>query len=192
VALYCNEQYETFRDPATGQKTKDFSWKGLSLENKYMVLNPATKPVGLSLYLEPTYDGEDMELEQKIILGQRHGDWKWALNFTHATEWEHHFTEVKGEIEISAGLARALGKNWSIGIESRWHNNLPEYEEWADSALYLGPVLNYRHERWWATLTVMPQIWGENFHPENPDRNSSLDLKSHERWNSRLIVGVSF
>lgn len=192
VALYCNEQYETFRDPATGQTTKDFSWKGLSLENKYMVLNPATKPVGLSLYLEPTYDGEDMELEQKIILGQRHGDWKWALNLTHATEWEHHFTETEGEIEISAGLAYSLTKNWTIGIEARNHNELPEYEKWENSALYIGPVVNYRNEHFWATLTVMPQVWGETFHGENPDGNRHLELEGHERWNTRLIVGFSF
>ncbi len=192
ASLYVNEQYETFRDPATHKTTKDFSWTGLSLENKYMVLNPATKPVGLSLYLEPTYDGENFELEQKIILGQRHGDWKWALNLTHATEWEDDFRETEGEIEISAGLSYSITKHWSIGLEARNHNELPEYEKWENSALYIGPVINYRHEKWWATLTVMPQVWGETFHGENPDGNRSLELEGHERWNTRLIVGFSF
>ena len=192
VSLYVNEQHESYRDPATGHKTADFSWKGISLENKYLVLNPATKPVGLSLYLEPTYDGDDFELEQKIILGQRHGDWKWALNFTHATEWEDDFAEVEGEIEISAGLAYSIGKHWSIGLEARNHNELPDYKKWENSALYFGPVINYRYERWWATLTVMPQVWGATFHNENPDGNTHLELEGHERWNTRLIVGFSF
>lgn len=192
ASFYVNEQYESFRDPATGRKTRDFSWKGISIENKYMVLNPATKPVGLSLYLEPTYDGEDFELEQKIILGQRHGDWKWALNLTHATEWEHHFTETEGEIEITAGLARSIGKHWTVGLEARNHNEFPEYKIWENSALYVGPVINYHRANWWATLTVMPQIWGETFHNENPDGNRSLELEGHERWNARLIVGFSF
>jgi hypothetical protein len=192
VGLYVNESYETFRDPSTGHKTRDLCWDGISLENRYMVLNPATHAVGLTLYLEPTYNGEDFELEQKIILGQRHGQWKWALNLTHATEWEDHFEEKEGEVEISAGVARLIGKHWSVGLEARNHNELPEYEKWENSALYVGPVVSYRRERWWATLTVMPQIWGDTFHNENPDNNDWLELEGHERWNARLIVGFSF
>jgi hypothetical protein len=192
VALYVNEQYESFRDPTARKTVRDFCWTGISLENKYMVLNPATKPVGLALYLEPTYDGKNAELEQKIILGQRHGDWKWALNLTHATEWEDHFRETEGEVEISAGLTRMIGKHWAVGLEARNHNELPEYELWENSALYVGPVVSYRRENWWATLTVMPQVWGETFHHENPDGNRSLELEGHERWNARLIVGFSF
>jgi len=192
VSLYVNESHTSFRDPATGNNTRDFCWDGLSIENRYMVLNPATKPVGLALYLEPRFDGENFELEQKIIFGQRHGDWKWALNLTHATEWEDHFKETEGEVEISAGLTRMIGKHWAVGLEARDHNELPEYKIWENSALYIGPVVNYRRENWWATLTVMPQVWGGTFHNENPDGNSNLELEGHERWNARLIVGFSF
>jgi len=192
VSLYVNESYETFRDPGARKNTRNLCWDGLSIENRYMVLNPATHKVGLALYLEPRYDGENFELEQKIILGQRHGDWKWALNLTHATEWEHHFDEKEGEVEISAGLTRFLGKHWAVGIEARDHNELPEYCFWENTALYVGPVVNYRRENWWATLTVMPQIWGDTFHNQNPDNNRWLELEGHERWNARLIVGFSF
>jgi hypothetical protein len=192
VSLYVNESYENFRDPVAHKSTHDLAWDGISIENRYMVLNPATKPVGLALYLEPRYNGTDFELEQKIILGQTHGDWKWALNFTHATEWTKHFDEKEGEVEISAGLTRLIGKHWAVGLEARDHNELPDYRIWENSALYLGPVVSYRRENWWATLTVMPQIWGDTFHNENPDGNRSLELEGHERWNARLIVGFSF
>jgi hypothetical protein len=192
VGLYVNEDYETFKNPATGRHTRDFSWAGISLENRYMVLNPATKPVGLTLYLEPTYDGEDFELEQKIIIGQRHGDWKWAFNAIHATEWEEDFEEYEGEVEFTFGVTRILGKNWAVGLEARNHNELPEYHEWENSALYLGPVVTYRRESFWATLTVLPQIWGDNFHGSDPDGNHGLELEGHERWNIRLIAGYSF
>ena len=192
VSLYVNESYETFRDPATRSHTRNLCWDGLSIENRYLVLNPATHAVGLALYLEPRYDGENFELEQKIILGQRHGDWKWALNLTHATEWSHHFDEKEGEVEISAGLTRMMGKHWALGIEARDHNEFPEYRTWENSALYLGPVVTYQRANWWATLTVMPQIWGDIFHNQNPDGNRSLELQGHERLNARLIVGFSF
>src|SRR5439155_1675717 len=57
VSLYVNHDYEFFRDNA-GVKNSRYDWTGLSLENKYMVLNPAEHAVGLTLYLEPNYDGD--------------------------------------------------------------------------------------------------------------------------------------
>lgn len=191
VSLYVNHQYETFQDPGTGVRNSNYDWTGISLENKFMVLNPAEHAVGLALYLEPTYDGKNAEFEQKIILGQRHGDWKWALNLTHATEWEDHFRETEGELEISFGLARQLSPRWSVGIEIRDHNELPEYARWENTALYLGPVISYRRERWWAALTVMPQVYGANYDGD-PDGNASLELEGHERWNVRFLFGLTF
>src|SRR5258706_369203 len=104
-----------------------------------------------------SYEPETMpqgafEVEQWVTLR--------ALHLTHATEWEHHFDEKEGEVEISAGLTRMIGKHWAVGLEARDHNELPEYSIWENSALYIGPVVNYHRGNWWGTLTVMPQIWG--------------------------------
>ena len=191
VSLYVNHEYETFKDPGTGATSSHYDWTGVSLENKFMVFNPADHAVGLSLYLEPTYDGKNFELEQKIILGQRCGDWKWALNFTHATEWTDHFRMTEGELEVSFGLAYQLSSRWAIGLEIRDHNELPEYKRWENTALYIGPVISYRREHWWAALTVMPQVYGSNFGGD-PDGNSALELEGHERWNVRFIFGYNF
>ncbi len=193
AALYLNSQYEHFKDPGTGKTSSHYRWKGFSLENRYMVLNPAEHKVGLALYLEPSYspDDEEAELEQKIILGQRFGDWKWAFNLIHETEWENDFKEKEGEFEATFGITRHLNKNWSLGLEARNHNEIPEYKEWENTAFYLGPVVTYRRENWWATLTVMPQVFGSNF-TEDPDKNHHLELEGHERWNVRLIAGFSF
>lgn len=191
VSLYVNDDFERATDPATGNTTSNNRWTGLSLENRYLVLDPANNPVGLTLYLEPTYDGKNAELEQKIILGQRHGNWKWALNLTHATEWENHFRETEGELELSAGLAYQLSHRWSLGLELRDHNELPEYEEWENTAVFLGPVLSYHRQNWWAALSVMPQIYGANF-TGNPDNNHGFELEGHERLNIRLLAGFSF
>jgi len=192
VALYLNEHAESFKEPLTGESHNEFHFDGISLENRYMVLNPAERAVGLALYLEGGYAGDEAFLEQRIILGQRHGDWKWALNLTHETEWEDHLNETEGELEMSLGLTRQLGRHWSAGIEARDHNELPEYRDWENTALYAGPVVTYRQEKWWATLTVMPQVFGTTFSGSDPDGNSWLELEGHERWNIRLIVGISF
>lgn len=191
AALYFNEKAQSFRDPATGANASEFEWKGLSLENRFNVLNPATHAVGLTLYLEGRYSGEEAALEQKIILGQRHGPWKWALNLEHETEWENNLDEVEGEVGASLGIARDLGKHWSLGLEFRNENLLPEYRSWESSALYLGPVLSYHQEQWWAALTVMPQIYGWN-NSRSQDGHSHLELNDHERLNIRLLVGLNF
>ena len=191
LSLYLNHSLENFRNPASSRDHSHYAFDGVSLENRYMVLNPAEHCVGLALYLEPRYDGGNAELEQKIILGQRHGDWKWALNLTHATEWEDNFKETEGEVEVSFGITRRLNHHWSLGLEARDHNELPEYREWENTALYVGPVLTYQRDKWWATLSVMPQVLGVNF-SENVDNNHHFELEGHERLNVRLIFGISF
>jgi hypothetical protein len=191
VSLYLNSSSESFRDSATGEDVSHSRFDGVSIENRFMVLNPAEHAVGLSLYLEPRYAGDEAELEQKIILGQRCGNWKWALNLTHATEWAENFHETEGELELSFGITRQLNPHWYLGLEARDHNELPDYKEWENTAFYIGPVLTYQQEKWWATLTVTPQAFGANF-SENVDGNHHLELEGHERVNVRLIFGFSF
>ena len=190
ASLSVNQDLEHFREPG-GNLVNDYSFTGIAMENRYLMLDPVNNPVGLTLYLEPTYDGENAELEQKIIIGQRHGKWKCAVNFIHATEWEDDFRETEGELEISAGVARELTSRWSLGLEIRDHNELPEYKKWENTALYLGPVISYHRRGWWAALTVMPQIFGHTF-GENPDNNRHLELEGHERLNVRLMFGFDF
>lgn len=191
AALYVNNDYERSTDPASGATSSRNRFTGVSLENRYQLLDPFAHPVGLTLYLEPTFDGDNAELEQKIILGQRFGEWKWALNLTHATEWTDDCQSHEGELEISAGLARRLTHRWAVGIEARDHNELPDYNQWENTAVYIGPGASYRRLGWWATLTVMPQIYGANF-TGNPDNDPRLELEGHERLNVRLMFGFDF
>jgi len=193
VGLYLNADAESYRDlnVSPAEDRSEFEFKGISLENRYLLINPADHTVGLTLYLEPRFSGEEAELEEKVILGQRHGDWTWAFNLTHATEWEDNFHQTEGELEVTFGLARDLARHWSVGLEFRNHNEIPEYETWAHAAFSVGPVVGFRQENWWATLTVLPQIYGKNF-VGNPDDDQSLVLDEHERVNIRLLVGFSF
>ena len=54
ASVYLNFSSESYKEPAGGTFS-EFSFKGVSLENKFEVLNSAVYPVGLSLYLEPTF-----------------------------------------------------------------------------------------------------------------------------------------
>src|SRR6266571_4015403 len=59
VSLYLNTAAESFRDfnQSPPEDVSSFDFKGISIENRYMVLNPANHTVGLTLYLEPRYSG---------------------------------------------------------------------------------------------------------------------------------------
>src|SRR5215475_7046443 len=63
ISLYLNQSSESFRDPVTDEHHSDFSFDGISVENRYLVLNPTEHAVGLALYLEPRYAGDEAELE---------------------------------------------------------------------------------------------------------------------------------
>lgn len=200
LSFYLNEVSEYFRNPATNAKTNTFKFDGVSIENKWMVLDPVRNAVGLSLYLEPRIGNGEFELEEKIILGQRFGankEWKWAFNAVHATEWKDSEkpgkkTETEGELEFDLGLTREVGKHWNLGVEFRDTNKIPEYDRWEHSALFVGPAINYHRENWWTTLTFMTQVYGDNNKSPDPDGNSHFDLEEYERFNARLIIGISF
>jgi hypothetical protein len=72
----------------------------------------------------------------------------------------------------------------------RDHNELPDYAMWENTALFVGPVVSYRQEKWWAALTVMPQVYGANFNG-NPGGSSWQDLEAHEKVNIRLVLSIS-
>lgn len=190
VSLYLNTSNESFRDPSTGVSNSDFSFEGISLENRYLLINPADHAVGLTLYLEPRFSGDEFELEQKIILGQRHGNWKWALNLTHAIEWKDSLHDREGEVEASFGVARDFGSHWSVGIEARDHNEIPDYARWENTALFVGPVVSYRQDKWYAALSALPQVFGRNY-IDNPDGYRNLELEAHERLSVRFILGIN-
>lgn len=188
ASLYLNFSQESFFDPSTSISSSTFSFKGVSLENIVNIVNPANHAVGISLYLEPTYSGEEAEIETKIILGQRHGDWKWALNLSHAVEWEDNLHEIEGEFGASFGITRFFSKRWSVGLEVMNINKAPEYKYIETSSIYVGPVVTYRAEKWWATLSAMPQVFGRNWDGVN-DGERNLDLVHNERVNVRLLIG---
>jgi len=190
LGLYLNTKAESYRDVGVSppEDVSDFEFDGIALENRYMVLNPAENPVGLTLYVEPSFSGSEAELEEKIILGQRYGDWKWALNLVHATEWEDNWHETEGELQVTLGVARDLNANWSLGLEFYNKNVWPEYDRFEYSSYYLGPTVSYRSEKWWAALSILPQVYGRNY-LGNPDDNTAKVLDEQEWVHVRLLMG---
>lgn len=178
---------------------------GTSAEFKYQVLSPYKDNFGLALYLEPGYgtieeaDGtshQEIELEAKLIL-EKH----WledslvgAFNYTIEPEWVKADGDsgfgVHLKMEGTFGLAYRIAPRWYAGLETRVQTEF-ENADLNNSqfvAVFVGPALHYGSKRWWATLTVLPQVWGW------PDSSGTggLTLDDHERLEVRLKLGFNF
>ena len=190
---------------ALGFPARRIRLNGTSAEFKYQVLSPYKDKVGLALYQEPGYgtieeaDGtrhQEIELEGKLILEKHWLEDKLisAFNYTLEPEWEKADGDsgfgVHLKMEGSFGLAYRIAPRWYAGLETRVQT---EFEN-ADLnrsqfvTVFVGPALHYGSNRWWATLTVLPQVWGW------PDSSGTggLTLDDHERLEVRLKVGFNF
>ena len=191
AALYLNFRSEQFVAREEGlQNESNFSFKGVSSEIKYQLLNPNTKPVGLALYFEPTYNGDEIELEEKILLSKTFNDkWVAALNLTLEQEWkkEDGTTEKESVFEVSAGVAYRFTPHWSAGLEGRFHSVYEGhgFNHHLGTGWFAGPNVHYGSSKWWATLTALPQITG------NPS-DGGLNFTEHQKFEVRLIAGINF
>ncbi len=188
-ALYLNFR-NTHSEDVSGVVDQDtFEFKGVSSEWKYQLLNPNTKPVGVLAYAEATYDGAEFELEEKLVLQKNFGEkWVLAFNATIEQEWEFEVgaTERELGLELTCGLSYKLTPHWALGMEGRNARKFPDFDSEKSSAWFVGPALHYGSSKWWATLTVLPQVAGR------PDTRSGLNLDEHERIEVRLIAGINF
>ena len=189
VAGYLNFK-NTHSAGVTGQTDESgIEFEGVSTELKYQLLNPNTKPMGLLLYGEATYNGEEFELEEKLVLQKNFGaKWVAAFNVILEEEWAFTPTDTEEELalELTAGIGYKLTPHWALGLEGRNVRTFPAFDSEKSSAWFVGPAIHYGSSQWWATLTVLPQVAGR------PDTRSGLNLDEHERIEVRLIAGINF
>ncbi len=192
-ALYLNFQSLHFDSADDAQDEDHFEFQGLSSEWKFKLFDPTADPVGLLLYGEATTNFQELELEEKLVLGKDLGRTVLALNVTVEEEWEFEReggeseTEEELVLEFTAGAAYHLTDRFAIGLELRQKNVFPEMEDLDHAALFAGPALHYAGQRWWATLTVLPQLVALTGATQ-----SHLDLDEFERAEARLILGINF
>src|ERR1044071_9185350 len=176
VAGYLNFR-NTHSDGVTGRADESsFGFEGISTELKYQLLNPNTKPIGVLLYGEATYNGDEFELEQKLVLQKNFGEkWVTAFNVTLEEEWAFTPTDTEEELtlELTAGIAYKLNSHWSVGVEGRNHRVFApglDFSHRVANAWFVGPNVHYARDKWWATLTLLPQVHG------SPETRNGLEL----------------
>lgn len=157
-----------------------------SNEWKYKFSDPVADPIGFAIYGEWTLGLNEFELEGKFLFDKKIESMLLALNIVAEQEWETEIendereTKSETKLELDAGVSRMLSANVSCGIEARQLNVISDGEV-EHSAIFLGPVVSYATEQWWATFTVLPQI------ASLKEGANKLDLKKYERIQARLL-----
>ena len=184
TALYLNW------DSVRKNDENDTTFKGVSAEAVYQLLNPNLDPIGLALYGEYTTEGVDHELEGKLLVSKAVGEVLLAANAIYEAEFEREdgVTEREAVLAFTAGAAWKFDPHWSVGLELRNKSAYPgglnlsgqEFQTWS-----VGPNLHYGAAKWWSTLTVLPQIWGNG-----DGSRGNRQLEHEENVEVRLLVGV--
>lgn len=188
-------------DPEEYADISGFEFDGIKQAFKYNVLSTYKDAFGLSFYLEPGWSrfhkitGEridEFEIETKVIIQKNFRDDTiiWALNLTPEFEWyfpDGESTETEFIMEATTGVSFRVYKKWYAGIETRYHTEFPEYGAQEHQAVFVGPNIHYGSEKWWFTLTWLPQVWGE---PN--EAGSHRHFGEHEKSELRLKVGYNF
>ena len=192
-AFYLN--YESVSQSGTRDEedVSESEFKGVSVELIKQILNPNLDPVGLGLYGEATTDGDNHELEGKLLLSKWVAEnWLLAANAIYEAEFEREdgHTEKEAELTFTSGASYRFLPKWSAGLEVRNESAYPdglnlsgqEFNTW-----WVGPNLHYGTAKGWATFTVLPQVWGNG-----DGASGGRQLVHEEEIEFRLRAGIFF
>jgi hypothetical protein len=218
-ALYLNTQYlhasgsPDDNDPQgeTGFSRNRFYFQGVAAEFIYRVLSPISDPIGLAFYVEPEisfYDihNGDKEYnsfsnEYRVMVQKNLMEDTLIIVYNLVLETEffrygpsdtQYFGELDWNNEI--GATYRFAPNWYGGLEARNHNELGNFYSHDHSVFWAGPAIHYGGPKYWATLGVLRQFYGD---PNGYDSSGSfigngLFLHSHEAWETTLKVAMPF
>ncbi len=187
-SLYINFAGLTEAD-AANVRSSSFEYDGISSEWKLRLLDASADPVGLALYEEASLAPSSYELETKLIIDKRVGDFLFAGNLIYAHGWDvqadHTDTDEELGLEVSGGyfITDAL----MVGLELRNQTLMPG-GTLESSAFFAGPTLAYSMQGWFATVTVFPQLGA--IKGNSVAGNSDIrDLDGHEMIDVRAVLG---
>ncbi len=188
TAFYLNAGYETTLEKGmlVGRSTGLF----FSNEWKWKLADPVASPVGIALYGEIECATDEFALETKLILDKQIGETFHSFNAVAESEWEvvteagQVKTEFNLKSEFDYGFAFRLSRRCHIGFEASQRNEWNPDEGLKYSSLNLGPAFSFSMEKFWANLTVLPQLAGFK---SVDGLTEGLELAEHEKLEVRLI-----
>jgi hypothetical protein len=190
-AFYLNSTQVTTPGAMPGTTTTTTSIN-TSVEGKYRLLDSVADPIGLALYGEVTAGTNFFELEGKVILDRRFGNFLFAANAIVEHDWFFTGGETQKLLELEADVAGAffITPHMTLGLEARWYNSMLTDPEvlWQDSSIYAGPVFSYSWSHFWTAIAITPQIAA----PHLASRNDIRNIDTQDALAGRLVVGFHF
>ena len=165
---------------------------GFSNEWKLKLLDPVANPIGLALYGELGIASNEYELEGKIIVDKKIGNFTIAANGVYEQEFAPGYAnnelvwENEKKIEGYLAFAYSLTPQFHLTLENAYKNVFAE-NELAHSALYSGLGFSYIHDNFWVNFTALPQV--ASFKGET---NTNLNLNEYEKVQFRLLFSYVF
>ena len=189
-------------DPA--RAFNDLRFDTFSAELIYRLLSPYKDPLGLAVYVEPEYGPRERAIEFRVIAQKNFLDDRmiFAANIWSELEREEAGggeIERATMLETDLGLTYRFAPKWFAGVEYRNHNEYEGYtishDDQEHTANFIGPVIHYASQNWWATLTVLRQFYAVGFNDEQKDNivNDKIYGDEHTLYDGiRFKVGISF
>jgi hypothetical protein len=164
---------------------------GFSNEWKLKLLDPVANPLGAAIYGEVGIFSNEIELEGKVILDKKIGNFTIAANGVYEQEFAPGFVnnELKWQkekkIEGYLAFAYSLSPKFSLTLENAYKNLFLE-RELTNSAVFSGLGFSYVQDKFWVNFTVMPQI--SSF---KGAKTNNLDLNEYEKIQLRLLFSFT-
>jgi hypothetical protein len=201
------EQFSDFPQPGPDDHFNKTRFVGVSGELIYRILSPYTDPIGLAVYVEPTFGQNFREVETKVILQKNFFDdlLTLAFNFTYAPEFRYVLNDAgtasswqeETDVNFTFGASYRFIENWSAGFE---FTNEHEYNSFwfnheSNSGYYLGPTIHYGGERFFVTATALWQMpWASSHTDTVPGAlvGGFIGDNDFERFRLRIKAGFTF
>jgi hypothetical protein len=207
ASLYLNERYHAIDGVGSPADRDQFAFQGVQASLKYAFLSPYKDPLGLALYVEPGYSRiskgsgrlqDQWSLETKAMFQKNFLDDQLIAVLNISPEFEvakkkgERHWENELEFEVTSGLTYRVAPKWYVGFETRYNSKYADFPAVVDReawAFFVGPVVHYAAERWWVTMTALPQVGGA---PNDGARSAALNLDEYEKFELRIKTGFDF
>jgi hypothetical protein len=171
---------------------------GVNVEYRRMLADPDKADWGRAFTLELGYSQADAgsgdlrsryAFEAKYIFQHNFGEnspWLYVANLSGEVTYTPKVSESAFELRLSQGIAYQLDKHWSAGLECVAITEWADFNDFEESGVLAGPMLNYRKDKFSASLTALAQVTGA------PANRGRLNVSEYSPLEVRLVASWEF
>ncbi|MBI5526580.1 MAG: hypothetical protein HY897_09610 [Deltaproteobacteria bacterium] len=147
--------YNVFRQKAY----EAFDYRGPKLRTRHRFGEEGDFFVDPAVYLEVAYFGDEIEIEERLILAKT---WKklevaFNLKVEQEIEFEANETEVEHVLNPTLGAGWHFTEHFAAGLE--YFARIVRAEgEWGPYADFIGPTMSFSGTHYWWTVTAQKQL----------------------------------